>query len=132
MIDLDKKRKQWENAGKVIGFAALGFFCYTIILKAILGVIGVTILAAIGLLVINVGIPAFSAWIANLRIAAIKAAIAADPIASAENAHWERVEAANERLRGIQEFQAELQSYEDQVEELIKQWPEERPQYEAD
>ena len=71
--DLEAKRKKIETIVKVLCICVAGFFFAPIAILTIKGLISLLVVAVIGLLTVNVGIPWLAVSLANWRLKALKA-----------------------------------------------------------
>ena len=124
-LTIEEKGKRIE---KIATVAAMTGIC--LILGPLLGIIlhGLAALTFIGIAcVIGFGVvnfaPAFGYWIANKKVAALKAIAAADPIGTLENLYRVKMEALNKTRDTLQEFNGLLIGLWDKIKEHDKKFP---------
>jgi len=120
--DLEKKRKHIELAIKLGALGVFGFLVAPFVFTAVTGLIGAVVCALVGLTIVNAA-PAVGALAANMRIKAIKAVAALDPIATLENQYKDRMEALEQMRENIKQSIAILNDLKAQIQEHDRQYP---------
>ncbi len=123
MQDLEQRRKRIETIAKVGLLGVAGFLFAPIAFATIQGVVSLVVVAAVGLAVVNIGIPWFAASLANWRLKALKAVAAANPIETLENQYAEREQALLKIRDNIKEFHAVVQELWGQIQEHNEKYP---------
>lgn len=129
MNDLELKRKRIETVVKVLGVGVVGFLVAPFAFIAIKGIVGLIVIAAISLLVINVAVPWFAVSIANWRLKALKAAAAANPIEMLENQYIKRESNLVKIRDNIKEFHVVVQELWSQIQEHNQRYPDRPSQF---
>lgn len=129
MSDLELKRERIEKIVKVLGLGVAGFFVAPFIFIAIKGLIGLTIAAVVGLLLVNVGVPWFAVKIANWRLKALKYEASLNPIETLENQYDARANALNAILQNLKEFYAVVEELAQQIKEHNERYPDRPSQF---
>lgn len=120
--DIEKKRKNFEMALKVVAIGVIGFMVSPFIFVAIHGIVGMAIAAGIGVTAVNIA-PAFIAMAANWRIKALKAVAAANPIETLENVYAQKQKALSDMRDNIQQSHACLIDLYNQIQEHDQAYP---------
>jgi uncharacterized protein YukE len=123
MNDIDQKRKRIETLVKVAALGVAAFFFAPIAVLTIKGLVSLIVVATVGLLVVNVGIPWLAVSLANWRLKALKAAAAANPIETLENQYAEREAALLKFRDSIKEFHGVVQDLYAQIQEHDDKYP---------
>jgi hypothetical protein len=89
MNELEQKRQRFEKIAKVVGLGVAGLLFAPFAAATITGLVSLLVVATLGLLTVNIGIPVGSRLMANWRLKALKAVAAANPIETLENRYSE-------------------------------------------
>lgn len=127
-VNLESKRKNIEKAVKILGLLVAGFIISPFIFIAIKGLIGLVLAAAVGC-----GIVFFmlvvAAMCANLRLKALKAEAARNPVETLQNDYVKRQTALAEFRQAIVAFSAEVKNFADKLVGFVKQYPDEAAKF---
>ena len=129
MNDLELKRQRIESIVKVVGLCAVGFFVAPFIFLTIKGLVGLAVAAAVGLSLVNIGIPWFAVKMANWRLKALKHEASLNPIETLENQYDARATALNQILQNLKEFYAVIEELAQQIKEHNERYPDRPSQF---
>lgn len=121
--ELELKRQRIEKWAKIAGLALAGFLFAPFAIATITGLVSLIVVAVVGLLTVNIGIPWFAAKLANWRLKALKAEAAANPIETLENQYKDRENALVQIRTNLQEFHGVVQALYDEIKEHNSRYP---------
>lgn len=127
----DSARRQKIEKYAKYGLAALACFLVSpIIFGVIQGAIGLILLAAIGLGVINFA-PVFAVKIANWKLKALKNEAAKNPIETMQNIYADNMRTIAEKDHKIASFEGRLENFKDKMDEFAKKYPGDMVKFQA-
>lgn len=128
--DIEAKRRRIEGIVKVGGLCAAAFFVAPFVFIVIKGLLGMIAAAAIGWGVIFFT-PVVARMAANLRLKAIKAEAARNPIETLQNDYGRRQQQLRDFAERIKDFGAAVESFKDKLGGFIKAHPEDAPKFQG-
>jgi hypothetical protein len=127
-VDPETKRAGMEKLFKFLFVAGVSAATASIAWYAVEGLIGWITAAVIYLCIVNFT-PSFSTWMANKRIAVLKAVIEANPIETMQNLYADKLNDLSRAEGNITDFETELGSFRDKVQMFERKYPKKAEMY---
>lgn len=127
----EQRAQKWGTVAKWAAFAVTGFLVSPFILATITGMLGLIVAVGIALTVWALS-PSIETTAKNLRLKALKAAAAANPIETLQNEYLRRSTMLEDRKIAIDRTDANTRTFGDQLTQFKQQFPNDVPRLQAD
>jgi hypothetical protein len=125
--------QQAARRGKIaqwIAFAVAGFLFMPFAYATIGGMLALIICGSLSFVTWKF-LPIFERKVMNMRLKALKAEAAANPVETLQNNEQRAAEALEKKKKGLIDFKAGVRSYANQVDSFKRRWPADGPKYDA-